>query len=382
MQGDLVPDPIVKGSPSFGTWSFLAIVAVGVVWTVASHLARLPTGARGYYSRGVADTRAGRFESAIANLDRAIALDPTKANARVARANAWYRAGRPYLALVDADAALALEPASSRALYVRGCVLRRIGRDDEALASFDDAIKADPSFGPAVLARGDTLFDRASFGEALQTYRRAYALRRTDDTLYFTPVLIWASRLMTEDAAGADAEMRDSVQASLADRLRRGSWVADNEDAAVSLWIEAIKDLGAGERARAIEKLRRVAVASPPDSWTRERARSMLATLTVGFCVQPDNNEISPSFSFGPGVTIASVRDGGSAADAGLAAGDRLLRVDGVDATPELVDGLVARAAVGSALRVDVSRRGEPFTATIVVGTLPALRPGASAPTR
>ena len=354
-------------------WSFLVLVGLGIAATVAIHVARLPTGARGYYNRGVTDTREGRYQGAIANLDRALALKPAWPEAHTARANALYRAGRPYLALADADAALSLAPGSAHAFYVRGLILRRIGRDDDALDSFVRACGADRSFGRAALARADALFDRGDVAGALTEYRVACSLRRTDATLYFAPMLVWASRVLAGDGAGAQDELRELFRRFLADRKRLAPWVESTGDPpsrsggaepgdATSAWIDGVKLIAAGDRASAMAQFRRSAAAAQADSWVHDRAWALLETLTLGLRVQPDDPEISPSLSFGPGVTIACVRDRSAAAGAGLLPGDRLVRLDGAAATPGSVDACVARAAFGSAVRLDLTRRGEPMT--------------------
>ena len=173
-------------------------MAAGVVATVTIHLMRLPTGARGYYNRGVVDTREGRFESAMANFDRALEIDPKLSVARVARATAWLRAGRPYRALADANSALESDVAS-RACCVRGLALKRLGRLDDALASFTRSFTIDDDYGKAAVAKGDVLVEVARYGDALSAYRDASALRGFDDTLFLAPMLIWEARSLSGD---------------------------------------------------------------------------------------------------------------------------------------------------------------------------------------
>ena len=361
------------------TWSFLVLVAVGVVWTTATNLGRWPTGARGYYNRGVVDSREGRFESAIQNLDRALALEPERSDAYVARAMTWIRADRPYAALTDADAALRIAPNSVRAYFVRGLAWLRAGRENEALASFRRANDADPAFGRAVIAIGNVAFDRGRWSLALDAYRKACALRHDDDNMHYAPLLVWAARLLSGDRAGADTELRDLIQARRLDRMRLASWVeaataasAPSSPDPAFAWIEGVRALADGRRRDAIARLRAATAGATGDSWVRERARALLESATVGLSVALENREISSSFSFGPGVEVTCVRDGGPAARAGVSLGDRLVRLDGADASSGGLDALVTGGEVGREVALELLRKSEPVSAVLVVGGVAA----------
>ncbi|HZN54145.1 MAG TPA: tetratricopeptide repeat protein [Candidatus Polarisedimenticolaceae bacterium] len=362
------------------TWSFLVIVAVGVAGTVATYFARLPTGARGYYNRGVADSREGRLDSAIRNLDHALELEPERFDAHIARGMTWLRAGRPYAALTDADAALKVAPTAVRAHYLRGLAWLRAGREDQALASFRHAVEADPGFGRAVVATGDLAFDRGRPDDALEAYRRACALRHDDDAMHYVPMLVWATRLLAGDRTGAESELRELIRKRPLDRFRLASWVdaatrvtrgaapARGEEGVVLAWTEGVRDLAAGDRAGAVGHFRRAIAEGAPDSWAGDRARAMLESVTVGFRVALENREISSSFSFGPGVEVTCVRADGPAARAGITEGDRLVRIGGADASSEGVDAVVTREAVGRELALQLFQRGRPIDVALVVG--------------
>ena len=81
----------------------------------------------------------GEFDRALADLDRAIALEPDNANIYDDRGNVWRDRGRFDRAVEDYDKAIALSPGFAFAFYNRSQAHYLAGRFKEALA---DAVKA------------------------------------------------------------------------------------------------------------------------------------------------------------------------------------------------------------------------------------------------
>ena len=339
-------------------WSFLAVVAFAVAGTVALHLARLPTGARGYYNRGVEDNRRGRYDSALENFERALAIEPGRADAHVARAATWCSMDRPFSALEDADAALRIAPTSSRAFYVRGLAQREIGREDAALADLERAFTLDPAFARAEMARAGVLLDAERYDEAAAAAKTAWDTRRGDYEALDAPLLAWAARLLGGDAAGAEAELGG----------RRAGHPA------VSVWMEGVRRAAAGDREGALAKYREAAVDRAAPEWVRTRSQAAAENVLLGFRVERANREISDSLSFGTGLRVRCVRKEGPAASAGLQIDDRLTTIDGAEATEAALDRIVREAPLSVEVGFEALRRGETVSGTI--------RPGASAPTR
>src|SRR5262249_24655696 len=152
--------------------------------------------------------------------------------------------------------------------------------------------------------RANVLFDQGKLDNALAGYGKVWLFRRTDETFSFAPLMIWATETLLGNGDRADTELAERGRGSLPDRPRLASFVAeatgkaaaatdDPGSAAVRSWIDAVRSLANGRRTVAIEELRAAVSASPPGSWVRERARSMLETVTLGLRVQPDNPDIS-----------------------------------------------------------------------------------------
>ncbi|HJQ98208.1 MAG TPA: PDZ domain-containing protein [Candidatus Polarisedimenticolaceae bacterium] len=339
-------------------WSFLALVAVGVAGTVALHLARLPTGARGYYNRGVEDNRRGNYDSALANFGRALEIEPTRSDAHVARAVTWCALDRPFSALEDADEAIAAAPNSSRAYYVRAMAQRAIGREDVAIRDFEHAFQLDPAFARAAMGAAGVLLDAGRYDEAAAAASAATEAIREDYDAHDAPLLAWAARLLGGDAEGAEAQLSS----------RAGSHPS------VSVWMAAVRALASGDRVEALARFREVAAAEGAPEWVRIRARAGAENIVFGFRVERVNREISDSLSFGRGLRVTCVRKRGPAAEAGLALGDRLVRIDGAEATEEGIGKIVREAPLSVEIPFEALRGEETRTGTI--------RPASSAPTR
>jgi len=333
-------------------------VAVAVSGTVALHLARLPTGARGYYNRGVEDNRRGQYESALANFGRALEIEPARSDARVARAVTWCELDRPFSALEDADAAIATAPNSSRAYYVRGRALRTIGREDAALRDFQRAFQLDPAFARAAMAAAGVLLDAGRYDEAAAAASAASEVVRQDYDAHDAPLLAWAARLLDGEAEGAESQLSSRV----------------GSHPSVSVWMEAVRLLAAGERAGALARFREAAAAEGAPEWVRVRAWGGAENIVLGLRVERVNHEISDSLSVGPGLRVRCVRKDGPAAQAGIVPGDRLIRIDGADATEEGIRRIVREASLSVELDFEALRGEETLSGTI--------RPASSAPTR
>ena len=88
----------------------------------------------------------GRFDRAVEDYDKAIALAPNFALAYYNRAQAHYLAGRFKQALSDADRVTQLNANSASALSLRGLIQEKLGARDAAIADLKRAAALDPGF--------------------------------------------------------------------------------------------------------------------------------------------------------------------------------------------------------------------------------------------
>jgi tetratricopeptide (TPR) repeat protein len=129
-------------------------------------------------NRGVTLHELRRFDEALASYDRAVAMQPDYAEALNNRGITLHELKRFAEALASYDRALALQPDQAEAFSNRGNALRQLKRFDEALASYDQAIALRPDYCDALNNRGVTLHELKRFPEALASYDRALEVQR------------------------------------------------------------------------------------------------------------------------------------------------------------------------------------------------------------
>jgi tetratricopeptide (TPR) repeat protein/S1-C subfamily serine protease len=129
-----------------------------------------------YTNRGKAKSALGNKKEAIADYDRAIAINPKHAMAYTNRGNAKSALGNKKEAIADYDRAIAINPIFAMAYYNRGLAKYGLGNKKEAIADFDLAIAINPKYVEAYYDRGNTKYDLGNKKEAITDYSRAIAI--------------------------------------------------------------------------------------------------------------------------------------------------------------------------------------------------------------
>lgn len=128
-----------------------------------------------YSNRGLVYLWSGRLEQALADCDRAVALDPELDQAYNNRANCNAALGRWDKALADYEQAIDLNPFNVRARLNLGITLRDLGRYDEALEVLDEAMLFRQLTEHLYAERGRTYHQRGDWNCAIADYNRALA---------------------------------------------------------------------------------------------------------------------------------------------------------------------------------------------------------------
>ncbi|MFC9931484.1 tetratricopeptide repeat protein [Streptomyces sp. NPDC127190] len=135
-----------------------------------------PGQARTYTVRALTRANVGDVEAALADLDRAVELDPEDAASLGFRGEHRRRAGRYEEALADLDRALRLDPALTLARATRGALRHVLGQDDLALTDLDRALAADPGYVWALVVRARVRRSRGERAQQLADLDRAAEL--------------------------------------------------------------------------------------------------------------------------------------------------------------------------------------------------------------
>jgi len=154
---------------------------------------------------GIEASKQGRFDAALAEFEKALAIDPTYPDAHNNIGIALVEQGRIEEGIARYRKALALKPDSAMAHCNLGAAFAKLKRYDEAAAEYQKALEAQPDYADAYSNFGVLLAERGRPADAVIQYRKALEI----NPLYAQARFNMANALLAMaqyDAARAELE--------------------------------------------------------------------------------------------------------------------------------------------------------------------------------
>ena len=114
----------------------------------------------------------GRVPDAIRVFNDVLAQDPNNAAALYSLALIAHHAGDQATALAMVDRGVAVAPGYAPMHFVRGAILQAAGQKEHALAAYDDALRVQPDYTEVLINSGALLRDMLRHLEALERFNR------------------------------------------------------------------------------------------------------------------------------------------------------------------------------------------------------------------
>ena len=249
-----------------------------------SYARRYPVQDEGLFAAmsGWLKNNAGRYQEAVNDLGKAIAIGQEDIFLYLNRSNALANLGRFEKSYVDLELAEALEPSNPLVYEQRGFNLRLQGRNAEAIAQFDQALDHDPFSTFALLERGRAKTYTDDLDGAIADFSRVAELDPGEAWAY-------ADRAQALTLTGEPEQaMRD---------LKRALELSPDNTNALILHGELLNNLGRSQEAR--QELEKALAIDPTNSYgSHELARAFyglgfwdesLAAYDRAFQLDPTN---------------------------------------------------------------------------------------------
>lgn len=236
--GDRSPDsgPIDKAGANAG--EVLADQRIAACTAIAEDGTETPQlRAKAYFYRAGALDDKQDWTGAIADYDKAIALDPKRTSALFNRGTDWSNKGDDDRAIADFNIVISLEPSASDAYSSRGLAFLRQGKIEAAMLDFQQAVEADPQNGDAHTGLGTALSKTGQPDKAIAEYDKAIRIDPADFIALFNRGLAYAARDEFDRAiADYDAALGIDPRSADAYANRSAAWIGKND------WARAIAD--------------------------------------------------------------------------------------------------------------------------------------------
>jgi tetratricopeptide (TPR) repeat protein len=160
---------------------------------------------------GIALSKLGQYEAAVACYDKAIEIKPNDYAAWFFRGTSLSCLGQQEAAIASYDKAVEIKPNFHEAWCSRGLVLSELEQDEAAIASYDKVVEIKPDDHNAWHHRGNALFNIGQQEAAIASYEEAIAIKPGDHESWFVRGLT-LSALGQQEAAIASYEEAIAIQ--------------------------------------------------------------------------------------------------------------------------------------------------------------------------
>ena len=137
--------------------------------------------AQGFAAQGQALVRSGNTDEALAQFEKALAVDPYNVQALYGRGLIYQADKQHEQAIADFTAANGLTPQRVEPLLARATSYLAVDKAKEAASDLDEAVQSDPNSAQAWSSRGVTYERLGDKAKAFTSYGRALALRPKDE---------------------------------------------------------------------------------------------------------------------------------------------------------------------------------------------------------
>ena len=184
--------------------SYLTVKQIGVwkndidLWNYV--IEKEPEAYLAYYIRSFTLKGKGQLDKAMADSDKAIALNPSYWPSYQNRAKIFERMGLSDKAMADYDRAIALNPSNSGMYYDRGVLFEKMGQLGRAAADYGRVVALDPLHYQAYYNLGVLSLKEGANDEALTSLTRAIAANPKYERAYVSRGALYSLLGQTEKA--------------------------------------------------------------------------------------------------------------------------------------------------------------------------------------
>jgi tetratricopeptide (TPR) repeat protein len=150
--------------------------------------------AEAYYNRGVRYCKAGAFDLAISDFNKAIEINPRDAAAYCARGDAYGKEGAHDLAISDLNKAIEINPDFADAYFTRGFAYAEEGAHGLATSDYTKAIEINPAFAGAYCNRGVEYNVKGQHDLAISDFNKAIEINPKEGQHYYYRGVTYAAK--------------------------------------------------------------------------------------------------------------------------------------------------------------------------------------------